>query len=390
MMEGLVAPVEGGSRPEMDPLTTVRRVAAFGLPGTESGEIMPQAGAWPAIVARLSTQRLTGLGVAALEAGALKLGDAEAADLLERHLAAMVVALQIERRLLRLAPRLAAAGVEFIVLKGPAVARSFYPDPSWRSFGDLDLLVRTRDWRAACVVLAEGGFSRALPEPHSHFDERFGKAAMHMDPSGQQVDLHRTLALGPFGLWLDPNTLFESTAPLSIGGVALRRLDDTTALLHACVHAALGSRRPRLLPLRDVSQIATIGDVDWGALERLSGRWRLRAVVGRAMDEAESQLDVELPPAARWLRETAVDRRERRVLAAYLTERRTRGGTALSSLRAIRGLRPKVAYVRAMLVPDREFLRARARDGRGSYVRRWLVPVRWFLSRLPWRRRHRR
>jgi len=375
-------PAVQGAAPRSQPdlSSTIRWVAAFGLPEAAVGERTVASGVWPATLAWLGFQRLTGLGVAALEAGALRLGDAEAEQLLERHRGAMTVALQIERCLLDLAPRLESDGIDFLVLKGPAVARAFYPDPSWRSFGDLDLLVRTADWQAACVALAKAGFRRQLPEPRRGFDERFGKAATHIGPDGVQIDLHRTLALGPFGLWLEPDGLFEDTVSLSIGGRAFRRLDDTRALLHACMHAALGSRRVRLLPLRDVAQIAGIGRVDWSELDRLAGRWRLRVVVRRALDDVQTQLGVEPPPLARRLLEAPIDRREQRAMAAYLTDRRNRGGTALSTLRAIPGVRSKAAYLRALLVPDREFVMARDGQRRTPYLHRWLVPLRWFAS----------
>ena len=49
---------------------------------------------------------------------------------------------QLERVLLETVAELDALGAEFRVLKGTAVAHLDYPDPSWRGFGDIDLLVR--------------------------------------------------------------------------------------------------------------------------------------------------------------------------------------------------------------------------------------------------------
>jgi hypothetical protein len=363
-----------------DPISTARWIAAFGLPGTVPGERAVASNAWPATMAWLGSQRFTGLGVAALEAKALTLEDADAEQLLERHRAAMTVALQLERRLLEVTPGIEGAGIEFLVLKGPAVARAFFPDPSWRSFGDLDLLVRTADWQAACVALATAGFRRLLPEPRRGFDERFGKAATHIGPDGIQIDLHRTLVLGPFGLWLEPEGLFEGTKELSIGGRSFRRLDDTRAFLHACMHAALGSRKVRLVPLRDVAQIAAVGNVDWSELERLADRWRLRVVVRRALEEVRGVLGVEPPQFARPFMDASIENREQRALDAYLTDRRSRGGTARSTLRAIPGLRAKAGYLRALAVPDREFVKARDGGRRTSYLHRWLVPLRWLTS----------
>ncbi len=381
MTEAAHLAADGSTRePAPDPLSTARWIAAFGVPGSVAGERAVASNAWPATMAWLGSQRLTGLGVAALEAGALALAEADADQLLERHRGAMTVALQLERRLLEVTPSLQDAGIEFLVLKGPAVARAFYPDPSWRSFGDLDLLVSTADWQAACIALATAGFRRRLPEPRRGFDERFGKAATHIGPDGVQIDLHRTLVLGPFGLWMEPEGLFEGTTELSIGGRAFRRLDDTRAFLHACMHAVLGSRRVRLVPLRDVAQIAAIGDVDWAELDVLADRWRLRAVVRRSLEEARTVLGVEPPPLAHSIIQAKIDPREQRALDAYLTDRRSRGGTARSTLRAIPGLGAKAAYVRALVLPDREFVKARDGGRHTSYLHRWLVPVRWLTS----------
>jgi hypothetical protein len=302
--------------------------------------------------------------------------------LLADHRSAMAVVLVLERKLLMLTSAFDAAGIDVVVLKGPALARAFYPDASWRTFGDIDLLVRDQDWGASCELLATIGFRRSIPEPREGFDRRFGKSATHVDPDGIEVDLHRTLAMGAFGLWLDPELLFARTAPFTLGERSLRRLDDTAALLHACVHASLGTWPPRLLPLRDVAQIAQRGRIDWRAFGDLAEACRLAAVVRAAFDETSRQLDVTLPSAAERWRSREPTWSERRLLAAYASGRRGRGGLALSTLRALPGVRAKAGYVRALLLPDRSFLTARARGGeRASYTARWRVPLRWLRAR---------
>lgn len=63
--------------------------------------------------------------------------------------------------------RLSASGLEYMVLKGPALAHLIYPAPMLRAFGDLDLIVRERDWAAMHRFMLEAGFSadRNLPHP---------------------------------------------------------------------------------------------------------------------------------------------------------------------------------------------------------------------------------
>lgn len=355
-------------------------MAGFGLPGSDDTAVEVPKEEWPPFLAGLDRQRLTGLAMAAARAGHLELGDEQWDDLLVHHSDSMLWALTVERKLLALADRFEEAGIEAIALKGSTVAHTVYPDPSWRPFGDLDLLVHTADWRRTCALLAGLGFERRLPEPRAGFDERFGKAAVHSNGDGVEIDLHRTLVLGPFGLWMDPDELFGRTATLRLGGREVRRLDDTALLLHACMHASLGWNPPLLMPLRDVAQVASVGEIDWVELADLAERWRLRAVVRHAFQTSAATLGVLLPGEASEVLRSEPTRRERRVLDGYVGHRPARGGTATSTLRAIPGVRSKAAYVRALVFPRREFLDRRT-AGRGTYWRRWLIPVRWLTRR---------
>jgi hypothetical protein len=367
---------------EQSARTVARRVAAFGLPGSEEREPVRIAEErWPATLAELDREKLTGLAVAAAEAGALSLNDEQVEDLLERHREAMAWALGLERTLLRLAEAFAERGIGFVVLKGPALAHTIYPDPSWRLFGDLDLLVRTRDWRRALAALADLGLRRRLPEPRRGFDERFGKAAVHRTPDGQEIDLHRTLALGPFGVWIQPDELFQRTDRFHVAGATLQRLDDTGLLAHACVHSALGDRPALLLSTRDVAQISALGSVDWAALRDWANRWRLNVVLRHALQVACGVLGAPWPVDYRDDPRPGGDRTSLRALEAYLSERRSRGGTTLAMLGAISGLRSKATYARMLLFPGRDFLDARGGPpGWPARVHRWRIVFRWVLG----------
>jgi hypothetical protein len=290
----------------------------------------------------------------------------------------MIHALVLERLLLDLANAFDQTGIETVVLKGPAFAHTAYPDPSWRSFGDLDILVSTSDWSRSCELLSELGYERRFPEPRPGFSERFGRTAAHVNREGYEVDLHRTPAAGPFVFWLDPGELFEHTSSFTIGDVRLNRLTDTAALLHACMHATFGFRPPLPVPLRDIAQIATSGRVDWNLLGELARCWKLRAVVAYALCAASETLGIDLPSWGVIAAEQS-SRKERRALEAFTTDRRNHGGSARAALGAIPGFRAKLAYARALLLPSRDFLVFRLGSD-ASYIRRWQTPFRW-LSR---------
>jgi hypothetical protein len=353
------------------------RLAGFGLPGHDPTPIEIAGEEGSGFLSSLASQRLTGVALAAAEAGSFSLDKEQREDLIARQRQAMWWALIIERKLLVLAERFTDADIEVVALKGPAIAHTVYPDPSWRPFGDLDVLVRTTDWPRAIALLGQLGFDRRLPEPSPGFDEQFGKAAVHTNGDGVEVDLHRALVVGPFGLWAKPDELFGHLVRFELGGRTLRRLDDTALLLHAAMHASLGWRPPLLWTLRDVVQVAWSGRVDWDEVANLARRWRLRAVVRHALQTASETLEVGLPAEAKPILAASPDRREQRALESYVTERRGRGGTELATIQAIPGLRGKAAYVRMLLLPRRDFLAARG----GGSVRRLLVPMRWFLGR---------
>ncbi len=147
--------------PESGVLPLIREIAAHGLAPQEHPEIVsvpPEEG--PALLRTISTNRLTGIAVAAVQDGWLELAPPDEAELLDRQRVAMMWAITLELRMLELADAFDAAGIPIVVLKGSALAQCFYPDPSWRPFSDLDLLVRTRtgSGRArSCTISGSGG-----------------------------------------------------------------------------------------------------------------------------------------------------------------------------------------------------------------------------------------
>ena len=368
----------------MDEATiALRRLAAIGLPGSSGARFEVEDAAWVAFRSGVVAERLTGLATEAIATGLLRLPDRRVEELEGHHREAMLWALRVERRLLRVAAAMDGAGVPFVVLKGAALAHTVYPEPCLRSFADLDVLVGTRDWRRACEVLRDLGLRRRQPEPRRGFDERFGKASVHKGEDGVEGDLHRTLVVGPFGLWLDPEELLSRTETFEVGGRTVLRLDDTGLLLNACMHASLGWWPPRLVPLRDVLQVARHGEVDWDVLARWAARWRLAAVLQHAFMTASETLGAPMPEDASAFMTASPPRTERRALAAYAGRRRQEGGTALGTMRAIPGLRRKAAYALALAFPSRAFLEARTGTGvRPSYWRRLKIPVGWARSKV--------
>jgi hypothetical protein len=351
----------------------IQMIAGWGLPGREGpGSMDLDDGEWASLLGRIGVERVSGLAVEAAAAGGLRLTDEQAGQLFGVHQHWMTWCLRVEKKLLALDDVFREAELSYAVLKGPSIAHTMYEEPCLRPFGDLDLLVRSRDYERACALLERTGHTRRRPEPREHFEVRFGKGSLHKHPDdGIEVDLHRTLVLGPFGLWMEPERLLDRAVPFSLGGRQLLRLDDAGMFVNVAVHAALGWEVPRLSPLRDMAELARRGEIDERVLEDWAERWHIGAVLRHAAHELERKLHVDisgrLGPVEHW----PISSRERRLLRAYSSRRRT-SGTAFATLAAIPSVHAKTAYIWALTVPSRDFLRARAssRSG-GSYLRRW-------------------
>lgn len=354
-----------------DTLGPAGSIAAHGLLGAPAAGGPFGADEWSALLRVLVAERLVPVASYAAAAGALDVTPAQRADLLAAHERAMSLVLVLERRLLDSYGALRDAGIDVRVLKGPAVARLDHPDPSWRAFGDVDLLVPGSEFDDAGRVLAARGATRRFAEARPGFDARFGKAVTYVDPDGIQIDLHRTFATGAFGLTVDLDALFAESDAVVIGGETLATLGRRHRFLHACFHAALGDQVPRLVALRDVARFVLATDLDLDAARAEAASWGAGAVVARAIGLTWSGLGLAPHPAAEWAERRPTSRREARALAAYTSGGRSYASQVVAGVSAVPGIAGRLAYVRALLLPDRRYLAGRDASYRARVRRAW-------------------
>lgn len=272
-----------------------------------------------------------------------------------------------EATLLQCASTFAGRGIDFRALKGVAHAHLLYQDPSWRTSGDVDMLVPGAQIRAAVAALeADLGGSPRTPEPRSGFLAEFGKTTV-VRVDRVEVDIHRTFVAGPFGLSVDLDALFGQYGLFDVGGVSVFALGPQHLFLHACFNVALGDQPVQLRSLRDLILAYERLPVDLaGALEEAAG-WGGTAVVQRA----GQLLSGVVGPDDNWTSELLrlrVPPRQRRLLSSY-----SGSGSAyrrqLASLAVIPGASAKARYLRALALPDRDFLDRRNATGVGYLLR---------------------
>lgn len=330
-----------------------RRVASFGLNAVDSDPgdpIFIDEEQVQQVASLLQRLRLDGLAVRAVAAGEFDAPESFAAALATCHDETMAQCLRIEIMAIRTSELLSNHGIAHRLLKGSALAHRMATLPADRPFRDVDILVRGDALDESVRQLTSAGAVRLQPQLRAGFDARFGKSVtMRLDDV--EIDVHRLLCPGPFGVWMRPDDLFLLGASLSIGSVEIPTLDPTDHLLHACYHAALGSPAPALINLRDVAMLAA-ETTDVQRFDEAVRRWRGRAVINRAASLVESELKVQLPNGLAQYRHEPIPSDERAAIDPYLSD--DQGGRfaalAPATFRAL-PLSDRAAYALAVGLP---------------------------------------
>jgi hypothetical protein len=348
-------------------------LAAFGLlnASTPLPDVPLAAAEWRPLMERTMKERLSGHLIEAIGSGAFAVTPEQQREAVELHRRATWRVLMLERRMIEVYELLSLAGIDVRVLKGPALARTSYPRATVRTFIDLDVLVPSVCFDDAMAALVDAGYTRPLPQLRAGFDRRFGKTAMLLDPDGLQVDVHRTLVIGPYGLLIGLQDLFATCQPITVGGRLLKALGAEEQFLNVCYHAALGNVPPRLSALRDVAQtlVGSAHTLDLGCVGRLAEAWRGTAVLARAVRLTWEALALTAEhPLVTWARGFTPGRVDRQLLACYMSARRSNGAKYVATARVIPSLTAKLAYFRALMLPERAFLERRG-VARGAWWR---------------------
>lgn len=358
--------VLGSANPEV----LARAIAAASSDHASRAEGSPlDDAAFAELVRLVEDHRLLGGLMEGVERGAIAITDSQRELLRVRHRVWATNGLRVERLLEVVTECFERAGIESRVLKGPALAHSVYGDPAWRVFGDLDLLIAPRDLDAAVrLVVDELGGDRTIAELRPGFDREFGKEVMAR-VDGLELDLHRTLVSGPFGLTIDLENLASNPGEVVVGGRRYATLSPVARYLHACYNLALGDQPPRLGGLRDLLLVDRLGDVTPDAVIETARRWQGTAVVNRAAtlvrDLASERQDSTILEE---LSRLTPPPRERAALHTYLSSTASYR-RQVASLLVIPGVRARGRYLWPLLSPSRDYLVSRGWT-ETSHVRR--------------------
>ncbi|HEX8205243.1 MAG TPA: nucleotidyltransferase family protein [Solirubrobacteraceae bacterium] len=308
---------------------------------------------------------LAGHALAAARSGRLELPHPAVSDLSRVHRAQVVRSTALRLELPKVAEVVAGAtGSEPVLLKGPAFADRFEPDPDRRPFGDLDLLVPRDRLDAAARALRKRGFEE-LVEFDDGFAARYGHDIHLRRAVGNgwlDVELHWRMGDDPVCEALDHGAFAPDAEPLALPGRDVLVPSPADQLLVAAVHL-LSDRARKVGWLLDVVNVArALGDQQWhDAFARADARG-LGWAVDRSLDYARHHLRYErerprgpvAPPPFGPLR--AVEASDAPV------------ALHAGRLAAMEGWRERATYLRTVVAPPEEGLRGTVgHDGTGGW-----------------------
>ncbi len=158
--------------------------------------------------------------------------------LVERQRAQNFQTLRLTAELFRALDLFSAHGIPALVIKGPVLAAQAYSDPSMRSYGDLDLLVRQRDVRCATELMAASGYQAAVSLSAIDAGKIPGQYLFLKPDSKLLVELHNDLTLRYFPRPLPIEDFFarQIRVRLDAHEVPAPCVEDEVVLI--CIHGA--------------------------------------------------------------------------------------------------------------------------------------------------------
>jgi len=261
-----------------DPLIAVAR--AF-LEGQSLRHVMRAVAAldWDATVARAENERLAPILYIALRGGAAP------APILARLRASWMAAecqhLLAGKQLRDIVGAFGSAGVQTIVLNGPALATAYYPDPALRPFIDLDLLVRRCDRQRALEILAARSYTHETPgRSLEHVPAAY--LAPPPDSGLLPIDLHwECVGQSAVGRAAEQaaEEIWSRAVAAPAWGDAARTLAPEDLLIYLAANFAIHHTLTGALWQLDLALVLRRhrGTLDWDAIVARARRWGARA-----------------------------------------------------------------------------------------------------------------
>ena len=272
--------------------------------------------------------------------------------------------------------------VNTLVIKGPSLAWSVYPDPATRPSADIDLLVKPDKYKSACAVLSNLGYS----SPYNRFDvfqPIFNSESFDLHENNKRyakVDLHWSL-FQFHGQERDNNVeeLFRRAITIETPFLSFNTLNPIDALVMGAFHMIL--HHPGTLRLTWVSDIALLASKltttsDWDDLIERTSRFKLRLAMEKALKSAQMWFGLRIPEGYDDFTHWPMPEKTEKTELSYLTNKNAADIRLGGYLYTFRKSPNKIRYIFNFLFPPPHYVYATYPPTRKwllpfSYVRRW-------------------
>lgn len=205
----------------------------------------------------------------------------------------------------RVMEMLARANVDFIWMKGAALAYTVYPNPVCRGRGDLDLWIQVEQLSQATTVLEGLGYRLSSKEDRPDALALLIGGEQKMVSHGLGLDLIELQWPAIRGEWVRYTTCVDHTAiwqrrsPVALDGQDFCMMAPEDTLIHLCLHQAINHQfsTPWLRNLLDVHLLVATYPLDWTQVAARATSWRLAIVVWTVLSLAQGLFGTAVPDA---------------------------------------------------------------------------------------------
>ncbi|MCC6382420.1 MAG: nucleotidyltransferase family protein [Dehalococcoidia bacterium] len=257
----------------------------------------------PAELARLAVEHGVAPWLSSAIAACPELrGDGRFAPVMDAGTAQTFHTLRLYAELASLLGTLNCGEIPVVVLKGPVLADTCYPDASLRPYRDVDILIREEHIGRVSAILADRGYvldnddvsDHRLHVCHGIFQHIFRHTTF-----GYVVEVHcdhLQIGLEPVSM----DTIWASAREQRFGRATARVLEVHDMFVQLCVHLHRHGFA-RLIWFKDLDLVIRSGDLDWALVETKAREQGSLDSVGYTLSLLPRVLGTRLPAEARRL-----------------------------------------------------------------------------------------
>jgi hypothetical protein len=281
-------------------------------------------------------------------------------------------------------------GIRALVLRGPGLAWSVYPNPALRPFDDLDLMVLPEQMIQARAVLEKLGYkclnktfnlSRDFYREENFIHRKNPADNLLVDLHWENWELHPFFRRNEHGI----EELFQRAIRVEFSNLTFETLHPVDALIQAAIHLAIiHNQDMRLIWIYDIALLSKQLQEpdDWEALKEKSVAWLGRLAVENSLKMAQLWAGLNLPDRFKNFSSWPKPQAEEIITWRHSTRDywvKVLLKQSLSSLPALLRLARSLLH---LLFPPADIIRYSYPPSRRwllpvSYVRRW---QRWFMQ----------